>query len=99
MFLALATLGSIPVETCHRRVMKDDRVLRDLELYAADLPAGLLRVASLPELVWKRFALVIDAELHWRTFRSDAQLAAATAAGFVEAEVFAVLRGDPFWLT
>ena len=98
-FLAIASLCSLPPEAVHALVMKDDRVLANLDLYAAHLPTALTRLAHLPDLVWVRCARVVDIALDWRAFRHEALMAACTAAGYSQREVFDIFEGSPWWIT
>ena len=98
-YLCLAACSSAPAEAVHIMLLKDDRFLRFGVEMRREMVHHLDRIASYPQLIWKRLHDYVGEGFgrSWHHLRSEAIRSAVVGTGYLEFAAFGCL-GQPPWL-
>ena len=98
-YFSMAACSSSPPETVLLSLLSDDRLLAR----GPELQAGMFddfkEICNLPDLLWRRLAMVVGGGTSPQQLRTDAIYATATACGYMDTHVFDILTEDPWMQT
>ena len=98
-YLCVAACSSQPAEAVHMQMLKDNRLLKHWQVSRIIMEEHLEYVCNLSPLLWERLRDVVGGSRTWMHLRSECIRSAVIGAGYMEMDVFSVVKESPWKYT
>ena len=98
-YLCLAACNSQAPEVVHLELLKDNRFLRHVAASHQLMVDKIEFICNLARMVWQRLSAVVGGSRTWQQLRSECIRSAVISAGYLEMDVFRVVKESPWKYT